>query len=199
MRIFILLSFALMALAYWALSGGSDFRPETRAEATTAPAPETAAEAEPSPAGPALDTPEEASGTRMADAGGPADIQLDEVTGVTALAAETPSEAEVEPGPDPDAALGPVEALAAIAPELTTPREEVVDVASADAAGALRRVTGDRVNVRLGPGVEFDVVGQVDAGDMAEVVDRDGGWVRVRMPSGELGWMSARFLADAEG
>jgi N-acetylmuramoyl-L-alanine amidase len=67
------------------------------------------------------------------------------------------------------------------------------------AAAELRQVTGDRVNMRAGPGTGFDVVGQLTAGQMAEVIEADGNWLRVRGEDGAEGWMSSRFLAPAFG
>lgn len=114
----------------------------------------------------------------------------------------------------PEGPLAPGEALAAIAPELAGRIEDAVaaalvapeaapeggtDVAAAggaaNGANGLRLVTGDRVNMRAGPGTGFEVVGQLVAGQRAEVLEAEGNWLRVRGEGGAEGWMSARFLA----
>jgi hypothetical protein len=61
----------------------------------------------------------------------------------------------------------------------------------------LRLVTGNLVNVRGGPGTEFDVVGKLARGATVEVLAENGdGWVEMRSTNGEIiGWM-ADFLLN---
>ena len=92
------------------------------------------------------------------------------------------------------------------APERTEPVEfTVVEVAAPgaiDAAvdsaldGALdvREVIGDGVNMRSGPGVQHPVVGKLQRGEMAEVLQEQSGWAELRLASGESAWMAANFL-----
>lgn len=85
---------------------------------------------------------------------------------------------------DFDAPLGPVLAtLPADAPVLEAPID-------------MRAVDGGRVNMRSGPGTGHGVVAVLSRGDRTEVLEEDGGWVRVRAADGTAGWMSARLLAD---
>ncbi len=58
-------------------------------------------------------------------------------------------------------------------------------------------VTGERVNLRAGPGTENAVVGQLVYGDAAEVLaDRDG-WYEIRTADGTTsGWIFGRFLTS---
>ncbi|MEX3316571.1 SH3 domain-containing protein [Sulfitobacter sp. PS-8MA] len=62
----------------------------------------------------------------------------------------------------------------------------------------IRTVTGNRVNVRRGPGTNFGIVGKLGAGDAVKVIEDNGaGWVRLRaLDSNEMGWM-AEFLLSA--
>jgi len=78
--------------------------------------------------------------------------------------------------------------IAASAPAETTTMEQL----------DLRTVSGSRVNVRGGPGTNFQVVGGLVEGDRVEVLEDDGsGWVRMRaVDSSEEGWM-ADFLLEA--
>ena len=52
-------------------------------------------------------------------------------------------------------------------------------------------------NIRLGPGTNYDSVGQAVQGDTVEVIARDatGDWLQVTLASGAVGWMAA-FLVD---
>lgn len=61
----------------------------------------------------------------------------------------------------------------------------------------LRAVTGNRVNLRFGPGTNFAVVTQLLRGDEVEVLaDEGAGWVKLRvLDSNRVGWMSGNFLA----
>ena len=213
--LFLLIAFLVMGWAYWALSGGSDFRPETRAAAQPAP-PDSPATAEPvmADAAPATPDPTVARADPVAESPAPVlpepvasapDLKLepalDEIAAVEPTVAEVRPEvtAADEPAQAP-APLSAAEALAAIGSDLTAPSTQgTVEVASVNVGGNQRRVTADRVNVRQGPGVDFGVLGQVDAGDVTEVLEEDGGWVRVRIPDGAVGWMSARFLANQDG
>jgi len=52
-------------------------------------------------------------------------------------------------------------------------------------------------NVRLGPGTEYDVLGQVSAGDVLSIVAQspDGEWLQTALTGGVVGWI-ASFLVD---
>lgn len=53
------------------------------------------------------------------------------------------------------------------------------------------------LNLRAGPGANFDVVARLLGGDTMDVVGRNAGntWVEVVVPSGARGWVSTRFVA----
>lgn len=53
-----------------------------------------------------------------------------------------------------------------------------------------------RVNVRSGPGIEFDDFEALDPGTEVEVIGQssDGRWLNVKLESGAEGWMSSRLL-----
>lgn len=58
-------------------------------------------------------------------------------------------------------------------------------------------VTGQRVNLREGPGTSNPVVTQVTYGMPAEVLDDRDGWYRIRLTDGSAsGWISGKFLDD---
>lgn len=60
-----------------------------------------------------------------------------------------------------------------------------------------RRVTGNRVNLRAGPGTGNAVVGSLTKGTRALAVQElDNGWVQLDVPAlGLSGYMSSKFLA----
>ena len=53
------------------------------------------------------------------------------------------------------------------------------------------RITGDRVNVRLGPGTEYGVACVADKGDVLEAIDTSG-W-RAVMVDGAVRWVSEKY------
>lgn len=56
-------------------------------------------------------------------------------------------------------------------------------------------VTTNGLNVRVGPGTNFRVLTTIGRGTAVVVLRRSGGWVRVRLPGGAVGWVSASYLA----
>lgn len=58
-------------------------------------------------------------------------------------------------------------------------------------------VTGDRANVRQGPGTEHAVTFQMSKGETARVLDKQEKWVQVENLDGQTGWV-ADFLVWGE-
>lgn len=83
----------------------------------------------------------------------------------------------------------------------TDPVSEPGPVTASTAAAEFRVVTGERVNLRAGPGTENPVVAQLPRGTRTEVLSDPGdGWVEVSTAEGaERGWISARFLGKGAG
>ncbi|WP_093738053.1 SH3 domain-containing protein [Sulfitobacter delicatus] len=63
----------------------------------------------------------------------------------------------------------------------------------------IRTVSGNRVNVRRGPGTNFGIVGKLGAGDAVKIIEDNGdGWVRLRSVDGkEMGWMAEFLLSSS--
>ena len=58
-------------------------------------------------------------------------------------------------------------------------------------------VTGERVNLRGGPGTSNAVVGQVTFGTEAEVLGDQNGWYQIRLADGSAsGWIFGKFLNE---
>ncbi len=84
-------------------------------------------------------------------------------------------------------ALDEVEIVEAVAPVV----EPVLDI---------RRVGGSRVNMRMGPGTDFDVITTLNSGTELEVLSVNAdGWANVStVDRGIEGWMAERLLKDAD-
>jgi hypothetical protein len=189
-----------MGWGYYELSGGAGFVPETRPDTATAVAQAPADGADP--------------GTAVVPAVVPADSDpLDGVTVVTradTLALDSLPDANsiADPAAAPDSIAIDADSVAdALSqalgePVLNTgepeplPQEE--QTASAPPAAAnLREVTGDSVNLRDGPGTNFNVVDRLSRGTVISVLDSGpGGWVYVEI-NGLTGWMSSDFLGPS--
>lgn len=89
----------------------------------------------------------------------------------------------------------------AIIPSLIDPTDGVSDVTEATAgiSDDIRTVTGNRVNVRGGPGTDFGVVSRLVQGDEVKIVQNDGnGWVRFEpLDGGTGGWMAEFLLSNS--
>jgi TonB family protein len=59
-------------------------------------------------------------------------------------------------------------------------------------------VTASVLNLRREASMEAEVLAQVKRGAALAVLERGDGWVRVRAPGGEVGWVASRYVA-AEG
>ena len=205
-RIYIPLTFLFLGLAFYGGSGGSDFVPQTRAEQ---PAPDT---------GPVGDTTTADAATADDDATFTA--QPDPQPEPQPIA-ESPAPA----APAPSAAADPVAIAQAVA-EAATAAADGAFTSLADArsnqigfsndAGAIptpapeadptalladvRTVTGDRVNMRSGPGTAYPVLATLELGTQVAVLEQtSNGWARIEVAETfETGWMSLRLLSEPD-
>ena len=89
--------------------------------------------------------------------------------------------------------------------------QAVIDVAKAEnltevAASAstntafgddIREVTGGRVNLRRGPGTNFNAVGRLTRGEQVLVLSEENGWVKLRvLETGRIGYMADFLVSD---
>ncbi len=65
--------------------------------------------------------------------------------------------------------------------------------------GDIRQVKGSNVNLRSGPGTDYDRVGQLGSGTKVEVIGSgDSEWVELKVvDTGKIGWMANRLLTVA--
>jgi uncharacterized protein YgiM (DUF1202 family) len=99
-------------------------------------------------------------------------------------------------------APAPATVVATVQAQPTVPVAVVVQApAPAPVADSidLRLVAGDLVNMRDGPGTDFNVVDKLSRGTLAEVIEVNGaGWVRIRVAdTAQVGWMAERLLTDS--
>ena len=91
--------------------------------------------------------------------------------------------------------------MQAIAQAVELDTVEIVEVTTPVIEGKLdiREVSGSRVNMRLGPGIGFDVIITLDVGEKLEVLDVNiDGWANVSTERGLIGWMAKRLLTEPE-
>lgn len=54
------------------------------------------------------------------------------------------------------------------------------------------------LNLRTGPGTQYNIIRKMFNGSSVEVLERSGGWVRVRHQSGAVGWAFRQYLVRPE-
>jgi len=164
--------------AFFEASGGMDFVPAER-PVVAAPVPTPTATPEPEPAPAPVIRPAPDPATPVVPPVQPAPEPENEPA--------TTFESLSRPGNNDIGAAPPSEApisLAAPAPDLRD----------------LRLVTGDRVNMRTGPGTVYPVVTTLSRDTEVAVVETStNGWASIQvLATGENGWISLRLLTEAQ-
>lgn len=185
---FIFLTFAFLAWALYEMSGGENFQPNSPV-------------AEAAPAEPAVTTAsaDAKAATRATD---PRPEPAAEVTRAAYTAPSydlrAPAEAEL-------AAVDP-SVLASFSNVLKRDEETATVIPAAvqpevvEAVADMRAVTGNRVNMRNGPGTSYSIVSRLERGDEVEVLAEPGnGWLKLRVSdSGRIGWMADFLVSSAD-
>lgn len=178
---FIVTTFGFLFLAFYQLSGGSDYRPAEGSRQALAA--ERALAAEQKRTALAQSKPVEKAPTPVV-ATAPDSITGGEAT-VTLASAEGPAlpKPEVAALISPPVALEKARALTVMAAQV--PQEDI------------REVTGSRVNLRRGPGTGFNAIAKLTRGTEVRVLSEENGWVKLRVrDTGRIGYM-ADFLLTA--
>lgn len=63
----------------------------------------------------------------------------------------------------------------------------------------MARVTATNLNVRSGPSTSDSIVASVRRNQRVTLLSRNGEWARIRVASGEPGWVAARYLREDKG
>lgn len=76
--------------------------------------------------------------------------------------------------------------------------DDLLDTKAPRLDGVIGTAT-ELLNIRAGPGTRFRILGQLDAGEAAELIGRDssGRWIQIRTADGTLGWVSRDYIASA--
>ncbi len=183
MKSYVWVTFALLGVGYYELSGGAGFQPGTQGLDIFA---------EVAPIAPA-DLPV----TRLA------------VIDMTSVAQSD----NARPAPDqvaldaavltvPDRTDAPIDASADHNQRITrsfAADETEAAAGQATSRSALRLVNASRVNLRNGPGEDFGVVAKLGSGTPVQVLkDPGNGWVQLRtLRQGRIGWVADFLLDDA--
>lgn len=188
---FIVLTFGFMGLGFYELSGGSEFQP-AEWRAVSAPTIKTQPLTE---AGTDLETevvnapiavkPEPTVASQPA-----AKVVFASVPTTRRLVgASAPTPATQKTTLGPELSVETKQKVETNVPATLTHEVEI--------APDFRRVTGNRVNMRNGPGTQYSVVGKLLRDDEVEVLQDPGiGWVKLQvMETGRIGWMSSKLLA----
>lgn len=214
---FILLSFALMGWAFYELSDGADYAPRATslqaalrdqgifsAPGPVPPRPVRMAEPEPAALPPPIlprthqmatvqrDHAPSAEDEAVSRAlGSLSDLSTAGLNGFSMALANTPASFDLDP------ALGLSGGVIAADTDLSDLRVDPGDMsqdlmASSEPVGDIRRVVGDLVNMRAGPGTDYLPLDQVDGGTPVEVLEMTAnGWMLVRtLDSGSEGWIA---------
>ena len=163
---FIIVCFLALGVAFYEMSGGSEFVPEERIALAKA------------------EISEPASTTQTANVA----VSRNNAASLIAL-----NPAVTTVSLDTTAVVTPAIVEVAV-PIIEEPVEEIVAVAAAPLD--IRAVAGSRVNMRQGPGTNFSVLDTLDGGTQAEVLEvNSDGWARVQvLNTGQTGWMAERLL-----
>ncbi len=184
---FIFLTFAVLGWAFYELSGGNDFKPIERETAKAAPEIKlqpvvTVSRSDVTPAVQDL-SPKPVVKTAAVRTSVPTTKRL------VSVPAPTPETEQAKLGPKANASSG-------LVPMRTKKVSAISALNVPDVDPDFRRVNGDRVNMRNGPGTEYSVIGKLYLNDEVEILQDPGlGWVKLQvMESGRIGWMAARLL-----
>lgn len=183
MNKYILIAFAVMAMAFYELSGGADFEPGSNSLVIFAEPKAVKLEPKPVP-----------------------EIVARAETGSIGLTEVAPIRALVEPAaPIADPIVTPV----ALASDGDIPSQDSVSVAVPEdkvqetvplPQPDFRFVEGDRVNLRGGPGTAYAVVRKLVRNDMVEILaDEGNGWLHLRdTATGDEGWIADWLVTAAD-
>jgi hypothetical protein len=80
---------------------------------------------------------------------------------------------------------------------LATAVSVVTMLVTAGSAFAAPGVTTGGVNLREGPGTEYDIIDHLNKGKFLDIIECDGGWCEVEV-DGDEGYVSASYLALIE-
>ncbi|NLW06572.1 MAG: SH3 domain-containing protein [Clostridia bacterium] len=67
-----------------------------------------------------------------------------------------------------------------------------------NSASGMVRLTGNYVNIRTGPGTNYDIITTLPRGTMFKFLGEAAGWYQVQLPDGRQGWVSSEYAQRVE-
>tara|TARA_R100000935_G_scaffold6949_2_gene15028 strand:- start:1709 stop:2329 length:621 start_codon:yes stop_codon:yes gene_type:complete len=205
MKRFIFLTFGFLGWAFFEMSGGVDFQPASARMTANADEPSRAIQkvaadepknvVEPAVISRAVASasiaPTPAAFVPGPSAGNAAEVQNVSVT-LTSLRSLNGNVATSD-NANSNANNAPI-----VIPSLIAPNDAETTLVEVGSEGVIRSVSGSRVNVRGGPGTDYQVVAKLGRGDSVEVIQDNGdGWVKMRsLGGGQEGWMADFLLSN---
>lgn len=195
---FIMLSFGFMGWAFYEMSGGSSFDASEMRDARLAAiaAEKEARKAKELPRAPVI----VASAPKVVVDTDPPEVtrvslNLTTVDDTSAAAPAQQSTQQTQAAVPQNVALVTSSAdTPAIIPSLIDPTDGISASETASLTD-IRTVSGNRVNVRGGPGTDFGIVARLVRGEEVKILQDDGnGWVRFETLNGDTGGWMADFL-----
>ncbi len=181
---FIIGTFAIMAWAFYVMSGGANFVPEARmASADTSKTEVTRARS-----------------TEMIAVIKPVAVKPMPAVAITPAAPATAPVQDVANLPvsreTAPAFGGTNDSIVSIDPTLTSLSAPAPAATASPDLLTIREVAARAVNMREGPDTSYAVIDTLPQGTQTQVVETDGnGWVRVRIiGTGQMGWVAERLL-----
>lgn len=58
-------------------------------------------------------------------------------------------------------------------------------------------VTGEKVNLRNGPGTNYAVTKTLNRGERLQAIGKQGEWIQVQLPNGQIGWIHSSFIRES--
>ncbi len=187
---FVVVSFMLLAWTFYEMSGGADFEPRGTREMNVA-----RTEEEPR-------TPQRVAETAVRTTVTPAALvqtapaSTNEAQEPIEIAALEPAATELTLASLDDGGFSISNPLTVFDPAQEKAKRVAAEGTDAEPREDLRSVTGNRVNMRTGPGTTYNVIAKLDQGALVNVLEDPGdGWVKLKpMDGGPVGWMTASLV-----
>ena len=190
MKTFILLTFGFLGFAFYEMSGGSEFEPASarmaEAETQTPKSEQTAQTTTKAPA------PVETASTESI-------TKISNSPSVTRVALNLTNITDAEEAATPQTAPAAKIIDSAETPQIILPSLIATTNSNGSATNNdVRKVSGNRVNVRGGPSTNYGVVSKLTRGVEVRILEDNGdGWVRMQpVDGGEAGWMADFLLTS---
>ncbi len=101
---------------------------------------------------------------------------------------------DYKPPQTPSLSKEEIDALRTPVPDPTPTFDPNVDLTGEHPATISTPLRGDKVNVRIGPATEYDIIEELENGARITVLDESDGWYLVRTEKGNEGYVSGYYI-----